>query len=160
MEAVYLLTGSNLGDRLDNLKKAKEYIEQACGRIITYSSIYQTAAWGKTDQPDFLNQVIELRTALNPEELLRSVLSIEKELGRVRKEKWGERIIDIDILYFGSRIVQSDTLLLPHPSIAQRRFVLAPLCEIAPGFVHPVVNKSNEQLLLICKDILPVKKLS
>lgn len=160
MEAVYLLTGTNLGDRLDNLNKAREYVEQASGRIITCSSIYETAAWGKTDQPDFLNQVIELRTALNPEELLRSVLSIEKDLGRTRKEKWGERIIDIDILYFGSRIVQSDTLLLPHPAIAQRRFVLTPLCEIAPAFVHPSMNKSNEQLLLMCADMLPVKKLS
>ncbi len=159
MEGVFLQTGSNLGDRIANLSSAAQQIEQACGQILRQSSVYQTAAWGKVDQPDFFNQVIEINTALSPEALLHTVLAIEQHMGRIRKEKWGERSIDIDILYYGYQIVEGATLSIPHKGIASRRFVLSPLNEIAPDFIHPVLLLSNEALLAACTDSLPVKRL-
>jgi 2-amino-4-hydroxy-6-hydroxymethyldihydropteridine diphosphokinase len=155
---IYLSIGSNLGKREDNLKEAIELITKQCGSIQGISSIYQTAAWGKTDQPDFLNQVVEIKSQLSPKRLLEAILSIEEQLGRVRIEKWGARVIDIDILYFGSIIFQSNDLVIPHPDIAYRRFVLEPLCEIAPEFLHPVLHKNNYTLFLACTDTLEVTK--
>ena len=159
MEGVFLLTGSNLGDRIAHLQSAAQQIEQACGKILRQSSFYQTAAWGKVDQPDFFNQVLEITTSLSPEALLRSVLTIEQQLGRIRKEKWGERSIDIDILYYGSQIVEVAELSIPHKGIASRRFVLSPLNEIAPDFIHPVLLLSNQALLAACTDPLSVERL-
>lgn len=155
---IYLSLGSNLGKREDNLKTAFELIAGHGGRIQAVSSIYQTAAWGKTDQPDFLNEVIEVKSILKPLELLNHLLEIEKQLGRVRIEKWGARTIDIDILYMGATVLQSDRLTIPHPGIPSRRFVLEPLCEIAPDFLHPVLLKTNALLLLACEDDLVVTK--
>lgn len=159
MEGVFLLTGSNLGDRHANLMMAAQQIEQACGQIIQQSSVYQTAAWGKADQADFFNQVLEINTSLSPEVLLHTVLAIEQSMGRIRQEKWGARTIDIDILYYGSKIVEATNLSIPHPGIASRRFVLSPLNEIAPDFTHPVLLLSNQQLLAACTDSLAVKLL-
>ena len=155
---MFLLLGSNLGDRKTNLTVARNEIELAVGAIIKTSSLYQTAAWGKTDQPDFLNQAIEVETLLPPEEALHQILKIEIALGRKRKEKWGERIIDIDILLYRDLITTSPQLTIPHPQLPSRRFALVPLTEIAADFVHPGLQKTIRELLEICPDQLEVDK--
>jgi 2-amino-4-hydroxy-6-hydroxymethyldihydropteridine diphosphokinase len=155
---VFLLLGSNEGDKNDFLRKAKERITAELGAIISSSSIYATAAWGKTDQSDFLNQVVEIQTSIEPQLLLEKILLIEKEIGRIRKEKWGPRPIDIDILFYSDRILATPALTIPHAGIPHRRFVLVPLLEIAPTLTHPVLNKSIEKLLKECDDILLVTK--
>jgi 2-amino-4-hydroxy-6-hydroxymethyldihydropteridine diphosphokinase len=157
-EQVFLLLGSNEGDRLINLHVVKDEIKKSVGLVVEESAIYQTAAWGKTDQPDFYNQVLLLQTTMSPEALLLHLQQIEKKLGRERKEKWGARIIDIDILYFGKTVLNTPDLLIPHPAIALRRFTLVPLVEIAPHFVHPVLKKTNLVLLQECVDVLAVKR--
>lgn len=157
---VFLLLGSNLGDRPQVLAAAREAIAELAGSIVNQSAVYETAPWGITDQPAFLNQVIEISTFLLPEDLLRIILNIEHDLGRVRYERWGARVIDIDILYFGQTIMDSARLTLPHPRIQDRRFVLAPLAEIAPGFAHPLLQKTSAQLLKECPDTSEVSKIS
>ncbi|MBO9614451.1 MAG: 2-amino-4-hydroxy-6-hydroxymethyldihydropteridine diphosphokinase [Dyadobacter sp.] len=156
---VFLLLGSNLGDRGQVLASAREAIAAQAGSIIRQSAIYETEPWGNTDQPVFLNQVLEISTSLLPEDLLRIILNIEHDLGRVRYERWGARVIDIDILYFGQTVMDSARLTLPHPRIQDRRFVLAPLAEIAAGFVHPLLQKTSAQLLEQCPDTSAVSKI-
>lgn len=156
---VFLLLGSNLGDRPQVLAAAREAIGEQAGSIVNQSAIYETAPWGITDQPAFLNQVIEISTSLLPEDLLRIILNIEHDLGRVRYERWGARVIDIDILYFGQTVMDSARLTLPHPRIQDRRFVLAPLAEIAPNFLHPVLQKTSSKLLEECPDTSAVSKI-
>lgn len=158
MNHTYLLTGGNLGDRMENLEAAKTTIGQRVGEILKVSAVYETAAWGKEDQPDYLNQVLELQTGNTAPALLKALLEIENELGRVRMEKYDSRLIDIDILFFNDAIIQQPQLTIPHPRLHERRFVLEPLCEIAPGFVHPVFKQSMAQLLQACNDPLYVKK--
>jgi len=160
IDGVFLLLGSNLGDKKYNLATAREHIKAAIGEIITSSSIYETAAWGKTNQPAFLNQVIQVKTSVTPEQLLQKINHIESEMGRIRVEKWGERLIDIDILYYNHEVVQTEKLHIPHPGIPERRFTLMPLTEIAPDFIHPVLQKSNVSLLQLCEDSLEVKPLN
>lgn len=160
MNTAYLLTGGNLGNREENLTIARELIHQDCGTIVHTSSLYETAAWGKTDQPSFLNQALELRTVYNARQLIRKVLKIEKTMGRIREEKYGPRIIDIDILLFNQEIHDYRLLKLPHPEMQNRKFALLPLAEIAPDVFHPVLRKSIKELLNECKDELPVKKYS
>jgi 2-amino-4-hydroxy-6-hydroxymethyldihydropteridine diphosphokinase len=156
---IFILLGSNLGNRKANLEKAALGIENRVGLIKKRSSLYETKPWGKSNQPDFLNQVVLLESNLPIESVLDRVLEIEQDLGRKRDEKWGARLIDIDLLYAEDRIIDSDKLSLPHPGIPDRRFVLQPLVEIAPDFVHPALKKTNWQLLEVCRDILLVKKL-
>ena len=151
-EHVYLLLGSNLGDRLQVLLAAGELIAIQIGNIVAESSIYETAPWGVLDQPSFLNQVVEVETDLSPEEVLRVILDIEHELGRVRYERWGARVIDIDILYFNNLVLDSARLTIPHPRLHERRFTLIPLAELAPLFIHPILNKSTLHLLADCPD--------
>jgi len=157
---IYILLGSNLDDRQGNLNYARQEISRLIGAIITASSIYKTAAWGNTQQPDFYNQVIEINSALSPEELLTGILEIEKKAGRVRKEKWGARIIDIDILFYGNSIITGEHLTIPHLEISNRKFTLMPLSEIAGDFIHPVTRKSINQMLAACTDELKVEKLN
>lgn len=158
-DCIFLSLGTNTGDRLANLEKARAAIKMF-GNIISLSSTYQTEAWGKTDQPAFYNQVIEISTALSPVALLSAFLAIEIELGRVREEKWGPRTIDIDILFYGSTLVNQENLILPHPGIADRKFVLVPLNEIASEFIHPVYKKNISELLRACPDSLAVEKIN
>lgn len=159
MNRAFLLTGGNLGAREKNLSTAAELLEKYCGKIVRSSSIYETAAWGKTDQPNFLNQVIEIETKLDPEQLMQEILKIEHEMGRVRKEKYGPRIIDIDILFFNDETIQQQDLTIPHPQLQNRRFVLIPLKEIAPDLRHPVLHKTISELLENCTDELNVNKI-
>jgi len=160
MHITYLLLGSNLGNRRKYIASAISEIESKLGSITKSSSLYQTASWGKHDQPDFLNQVIELKTHQKPQDLLSGILSIEADLGRKRIEKWGSRVIDIDILLFEDKIINEPELIIPHPYLAFRRFCLMPLCEIVPEFIHPVLKKTIQELLLELSDDLIVKRLS
>lgn len=147
-----------MGNRRETLSTAYKYIDQQCGKVIKASSIYETAAWGKNDQPSFLNQALEIQTSLAPPELLKKILYIEKQIGRVREEKYGPRIIDIDILLFNDEIHNYPLLKIPHPELQNRRFVLVPLTEIAPTIVHPVLKKTIAELLAICPDKLEVSR--
>ncbi|TMI75594.1 MAG: 2-amino-4-hydroxy-6-hydroxymethyldihydropteridine diphosphokinase [Bacteroidetes bacterium] len=158
MNRAYLLTGTNMGKREQNLETAREWIEAECGKISLVSSLYETAAWGKTEQPAFLNQALEIQTNLNAAQLIRHILKIEKNMGRVREEKYGPRLIDIDIIFFDDEIVATSFLKIPHPEMQNRRFVLVPLNEIVPDFIHPVLKKTVQELLDDCPDPLPVKK--
>jgi 2-amino-4-hydroxy-6-hydroxymethyldihydropteridine diphosphokinase len=146
MNEVYLHTGTNLGDKAANLEQANAWISQEIGPIVRASSVHRTKAWGITAQPDFLNQALLVHTALNPFELLEKIHWIERKMGRVRRIKWGERLIDIDILFFNDAIIEEENLSVPHPYLHLREFVLAPLREIAPELVHPVLGKSIRQL--------------
>jgi len=159
MFIAYLLLGSNLGDSEKHLRDAFDLIHLRLGKILVSSSLYCTASWGKHNQPDFINQVLALETKLSPENLLSGILMIETELGRERNEKWGSRIIDIDILLYGSEIIDQPDLKIPHPFLHQRRFCLQPLCEIAPGLIHPILAKELKELLVDLSDNLSVKKL-
>ncbi len=160
MNTAYLLIGGNLGDRFFYLSEAKKQIEIKCGNIVAQSSIYETAAWGITEQPNFLNQVLVLETMYAPEELLQQLLSIEEKMGRVRNIKLGPRTIDIDILLIDDQIIHTNTLSVPHPALTQRKFALIPLDEVAGDLIHPVEKKSIHQLLLNCTDVLDVQKKS
>lgn len=155
---VFLLLGTNLGDRHRNLLVAKDLLEITVGKIIKRSSTYETAAWGQTDQSSFLNEVIEISTLQSPHELLSTILSVEEQMGRLRKEKWGPRLIDIDLLLYSDITIESGTLVVPHPQMHKRRFTLVPLAEIAEDFIHPVLQKSIKQLLQQCEDPLQVTK--
>ena len=152
--------GSNLEDPEKQIKTAKMWIEKKIGPIDQSSSIYWSAPWGNEDQPAFLNQVIQLLTTYSADDLLQLLLSIEQEMGRQRLIKWGSRIIDLDILYYGHEIITLSHLKIPHPEIANRRFVLVPLNEIAPDLKHPVLNVTTSTLLDRCVDKLEVKVIS
>jgi 2-amino-4-hydroxy-6-hydroxymethyldihydropteridine diphosphokinase len=158
MNQTYLLIGGNLGNREQNLRRAIESIATKLGTVVQASSIYETEAWGMQDQPAFLNQVLLVETKLDPLQLLQTILSIEEEMGRKRKEKFGPRIIDIDILFFGNMVTNQTDLTIPHPQLHLRRFTLEPLNEIASGYVHPVLQKTISELLAESADPLVVKK--
>ncbi|MBL7856911.1 MAG: 2-amino-4-hydroxy-6-hydroxymethyldihydropteridine diphosphokinase [Cyclobacteriaceae bacterium] len=157
---IFLLLGTNLGNKAQNLHAAREKIEMTIGRVLKASSVYKTAAWGKQDQPEFYNQVISVETELSPALLLEQVLAIEHEMKRKREEKWGPRIIDIDILFYHDIVKQQVDLILPHPGISSRRFVLEPLAEIAATLIHPVLHKSIQTLLTECPDTLLVERIT
>jgi 2-amino-4-hydroxy-6-hydroxymethyldihydropteridine diphosphokinase len=158
MNKAYLLIGGNMGNREQNLGRAIDLLESA-GKVKLLSGLYETAAWGKTDQPSFLNQAILLETALTARELLQAVLAIEEKMGRKREEKYGPRIIDIDILFYDSAIISEPGLIIPHPEIQNRRFALEPMQEIAPRLKHPLLKKTIAELLKACPDKLEVHKL-
>ena len=154
---IFLLLGSNLGDREKNLLVAIKKINGRAGAVVHVSSVYETQPWGIAEQPLFLNQVIAIESAFAPGPLLANLHSIEKELGRKRTIHWGPRTIDIDILFFGNEVVNEPDLVIPHPGMPERRFTLIPLCEIVPNFIHPGLYKTCRQLLLECSDPLTVK---
>lgn len=156
MNKVFLLIGGNMGDRLQNLHQAIALLSATCGPVIQQSAVYETAAWGKTDQAAFLNQALLLHTSLSAQELITAVLLVEERMGRQRAEKFGPRVIDIDIMFFNEEVINEPHLTIPHPQMQNRRFALVPLNELAPKMVHPVLNKTLEELLLECKDELPV----
>lgn len=155
-----LLLGSNQGIREQQLKIAIKKIGEAIGNIEKKSSVYETAAWGKTNQPSFLNQALQVTSVLDAYSLLDKIQAIEKEMGRTRIEKWGVRPIDIDILFAESLILHSPGLTIPHPAIPQRRFTLATLVEIVPEFVHPESKKTIQQLMTECSDPLSVVRIT
>ncbi len=157
MASAFLLTGSNMGDRAQMLQIALESIGASCGDIAKVSRLYETAAWGKEDQNAFLNQAIHIQTTLSPVQLLKKVLDIEKEMGRLRKERYGPRVIDIDILLYDQQIIKQPGLQVPHPQMQNRRFALVPLAELVPDLPHPVLKETIQGLLRNCPDKLPVQ---
>jgi 2-amino-4-hydroxy-6-hydroxymethyldihydropteridine diphosphokinase len=160
MVRTYLLLGSNEGDRANFLENARHRIAILAGKPAGASSIYETAAWGKTDQKAFLNQVLAVDTNLGASLLMDTLLAIENSLGRKRpSEKWTSRTIDIDLLFYGDSVIKQPDLTVPHPAIAERRFTLVPLAEVANSLVHPVSNKTVEEMLKECTDALEVKKI-
>jgi len=158
MGRAYLSLGSNLGDRMEALNRAMALIGQRCGTIVTKSSVYETAAWGLADQPAFLNMAIGVDTPDLPVDLMARLLAIETTLGRKRMEQWGPRTIDIDILFYDDMVLDLPNLTIPHPYLQDRRFVLAPMNEIAPGLIHPVFKNTISELLRLCPDKLAVIK--
>ena len=157
MNGIYVLLGSNLGDRLAQLREASRQLQQEGIKVLNESSIYETAPWGKENQDWFLNVVLQLETSLSSNDLLGRCLSIEEKMGRKRTEKWSQRIIDIDILYYKDEVSDSEDLILPHPGIPDRRFTLIPLDELAPEEIHPVLRLTQKELLANCTDQLACK---
>jgi 2-amino-4-hydroxy-6-hydroxymethyldihydropteridine diphosphokinase len=160
MKPLFLLLGSNLGDRVSYLQEACRQLSALFGESGQKSSLYETAAWGVEDQPAFLNQALLFHSDIPALEVLAFTQQVEQDLGRERKERWGARVIDIDILFYGNTVLETPTLTIPHPHLHQRRFTLAPLAELAPQFVHPVLNQTIEQLITVCLDPLEVKLIS
>lgn len=159
MNKLILSLGGNKGNVATTFLHVEKEISNEIGKILKSSSSYKTAAWGNTNQPDFLNKVIEVATDLSVEDCLHKVLLIEKKWGRIRtNKKWEERSIDIDILFYNDLIIQADYLIVPHPHLQDRKFVLIPLVEILPDYNHPLLNKSIRILLEKCTDILDVQK--
>jgi 2-amino-4-hydroxy-6-hydroxymethyldihydropteridine diphosphokinase len=162
MERCFILFGSNMGDKNKIYAQACLLINNRCGRIVAQSSAYESEPWGFEAKEWFLNRLIVVETELEPEAMLHQLLDIEAELGRVRHPETGgytSRTADLDILYYGSRIVLTDSLTIPHPRLHQRRFALLPLCEVAPEFVHPAFNMTQTELLKRCFDFSEVRKI-
>ncbi len=159
MKGKYLLLGSNLGDRMNNLNTAISAIVNQIGPVKKRSSVFETEPWGYKDQPDYYNQVLEVETNLTPNQMLKEIFRIEKKMGKIKFGKWKERLIDIDILYYDNEVIDTGTLIIPHPHIANRNFTLIPLCEISGNEIHPVLNTTNRELLDRTKDPLQVKKI-
>lgn len=148
----HLIIGGNLGDRIERLAHARQLLEEKAGVIVAKSTIYETQPWGYEDQPMFLNQVLAVESTQSPIELLETIKQVEKEAGRMATEKWHARTIDIDILLSGDEIIQQNQLAIPHPLLQDRNFVLIPLMEIASDRIHPILNKSIEEIYLDCQD--------
>ena len=159
MSTVYILLGGNQGDPAANFSIAKNELEHKAGNILRESSLYNTAAWGFAAQPDFLNQVIIINTTFTPAEVLEVCLGIEKLVGRIRTIKNAPRLIDLDILFYDSDIIDEAMLKIPHPRIPERKFVLVPLCELSPNLLHPGLRKTIRQLLEESSDTLDVKRI-
>lgn len=159
MQCIYLSLGSNLGNREELLHKAVLLIGERLGKVDEQSSYYLTQAWGKTDQPDFINQVVTLHSDKQAPVILAQVLEIERLLGRMRIEKWGERTMDIDILFYGDQIINEPNLIIPHPLLHKRRFIIEPMLEIASDFIHPVLGKTIKTIEMELSDNLFVQRI-
>mgnify|MGYP000082247211 FL=1 len=158
MNIVFLQLGSNLGDRELLLKDSITEIEDRVGNILECSKLYESTPWRVEGQENYLNQILKVKTTLLANEVLSVVLDIEKQLGRMRFEKWGERLIDIDIIFYNDSIIETPDLCVPHKHLHERMFVLTPLHNIAPEMIHPKYNKTVEELLNICNDTELVKE--
>ncbi|MEP7263856.1 MAG: 2-amino-4-hydroxy-6-hydroxymethyldihydropteridine diphosphokinase [Bacteroidota bacterium] len=152
MNEVVIMLGSNMGDRQHHLHTANNLIASSAGSIKLQSKIYETASWGDTSQQSFYNQAIRISTDLAALDLLHLLLGIENQMGRKRNRKWEPRIIDLDIIYYNTDVIKTAELTIPHPLLQERRFVLVPLAEIVPSFIHPVLHKDTLTLLAECMD--------
>lgn len=162
METCHILFGSNMGDKNEIFAQACLFINNRCGRIVAVSSAYESEPWGFEAEEWFMNRLISVETELKPEEMMQQLLGIEAELGRVRHPEtdgYTSRTADLDILYYGSRIVVTGSLVVPHPRLHQRRFALLPLCEMVPQFVHPAFKLTQTELLERCPDTSEVRKI-
>jgi len=160
MHQVFLSVGGNIGNKRQNLQKVRMNIESRIGEVAGHSSVYETPPWGFSADDDFWNQVLLVKTELEPDELLSEIHTIEQLFGRKRKAGYYmSREMDIDILYFDEITVSNDKLIIPHPHISERLFVLVPLVELVPGMIHPVLNQTNRQLLERCKDKSAIKRI-
>jgi 2-amino-4-hydroxy-6-hydroxymethyldihydropteridine diphosphokinase len=154
----YLLLGSNMGNRINYIQKALDAIFLLPNTaIVQQSKLYETAAWGNEKLPPHINVAIAITTRFTAEELLLHLQQIENKLDRTRQTKWGERTIDIDIIFFDKDVIETSTLNVPHPLMQERRFVLTPLHEIASEYVHPIFQQTINDLLKMCKDPLAVR---
>ena len=158
MNIVFLQLGSNLGERESLLQDAIIAIEGRIGKVVEKSKVYESTPWRVDGQENYLNQIVKVKTELLADDILSTVLDIEKELGRIRLEKWGERLIDIDIIFYNDSIIETAQLCVPHKHMHERMFVLTPMHNIAPEMVHPKYNKTVAELLQICKDTELVKE--
>lgn len=160
MHQVFLSVGGNIGNKLQNLQKVRLYIKSRIGEIDGESSVYETPPWGFLADDDFWNQVLQVKTNLDPEELLSEIHAIEKLFNRKRDAGYYmSREMDIDILYFDDLILSTDKLIIPHPQLSRRLFVLVPLVELVPGMKHPILNLTNRQLLEQCDDESSIKRI-
>ena len=159
MKEVFLLLGSNIGDSISQLENAIAEIDLKLGPVGRRSSFYKTRAWGRMDQPDFINVAVFFKSDKTAQEILRTTQGIEEKLGRRRTEKWAARTIDIDILFYGDDVINDPDLIIPHPYFQRRRFAVEPMLELAPDFVHPGLNKSISELYSDLEDHLEVTKL-
>ena len=153
---VYLCLGSNLGDRKGNIEAASKLIDQLIGKIAKKSRFYETQPWGKPDQDWFYNQMLMINTTQDPREMLENITKIERQVGREKGEKWGPRIIDVDIIFYGKRVIRDKGLEIPHPEMHKRGFVLVPMLELAPELEHPVLHKTMDELFLNLDDLSEV----
>ena len=160
MAIVFLMLGSNLDDRLSYLMKAGKAIADESGPILRSSAIYESEPWGFSHPVNFYNQILVLQSRYKAEEILKKILAIEQDMGRIRNNNYYEaRIIDIDIIFYDNQIIKTDSLTVPHPKIAERRFVLLPLLELNPDLVNPVSGLTIWQMYRECGDKLSVKRL-
>jgi len=160
MEGIFLLLGSNRGDKRVQIEGGLKSIETQIGNINKQSGIYKTEAWGYRNQDSFLNIAIEITTTKSAKEILDEIKEIEKSAGEKKRIKWGPRFLDIDILFYGDEIMNDANLVVPHPEIQNRNFALLPLLEIAPEFKHPLLLLSIKELYEVCNDRGSVKRLS
>ncbi len=158
MHLSYLSLGSNLGNKQANIKHALEEIKKDIGELLRISSIYETEAWGFVDQDNFFNIIAEVKTPFFPLDLITKILAIETRMGRIRDKKWESRIIDIDIIFYENYLITTDNLTIPHPFLEKRNFVLEPLNELIPEFIHPRLRKSIFQLTAECTDTSWIKR--
>jgi len=148
-ERVFIAIGSNLGDREANCRSAIEHLKgDPRVRVIKESAFYETEPWGKTEQPAFINAAVEIETDLAPKELLALLKNIEDRVGRKARERWGPREIDLDIIFYGDRVIKEEGLTIPHPEAHNRRFVIEPIAEMAPEFIHPVLEEKLYDILI------------
>lgn len=156
---IFLSLGSNLGNRMDNIESARRILLQSVGQLVVSSPVYESEPWGFKSDHWFLNQVVKMKTMLQPFPLMEKMLEIEEQIGRERKEEgYTDRLIDLDILFYDDFVINGKVLTLPHPGVADRMFILKPLREIAPDMEHPLLKSSVKKLLKKCKDKGKVKK--